>query len=331
MSTRISWTDETWNPIRARLKGSDRWGYHCERISPGCQHCYACTMNGRMLPSWGTGLDYTVPNREKVEIFLDEKELLKPLSWKKSRRVFPCSMTDLFAAFVPDEMIDRMFAVMALTPWHTYQVLTKRADRMAAYCSDLTFARMCDWINRSADGGLHRVGAYNLCSIAYKATKGTKYQGRSVPGPPLPHVWLGVSCEDQKRADERIPHLLRTPAAVRFLSCEPLLEGADILPYLRPICAQCGQRVDASACGPTHAAIWAMRGKTGNWIDWLITGAESGPGARPCQEEWIRSLRDQCVAAGTAFFYKQAIINGKKVETPELDGRRWTEFPEVQA
>lgn len=112
-NTKIEWADASWNPIRARVKepiakmrGGELigiiqpWGYHCERVSPGCKNCYAATMNGRMLPAWGTGLDYTVPNREKVEIFLDEKEMFKPMKWKKPRRIFVCSMTDLFAEFV---------------------------------------------------------------------------------------------------------------------------------------------------------------------------------------------------------------------------------------
>jgi protein gp37 len=129
-TSKIEWTGKTWNPIRARLKADTKWGYHCEKVSTGCRNCYAERMNGRMLPAWGTGLGYTVPNREKVEIYLDEAELLKPLKWRKPTRVFPCSMTDLFADFVPDEMIGRMAQIMDSTPRHTYQVLTKRSTRM---------------------------------------------------------------------------------------------------------------------------------------------------------------------------------------------------------
>jgi len=132
-NSKIEWCDSSWSPIRAKLKGSDRWGYHCERVSPGCKNCYASTMNGRMLPAWGTGLDYTVPNREKVEIFLDETELLKPLRWKKPRRIFVESMSDWCATFVTDEMRDRIMAVEALCPQHTFLFLTKRAKECAEY------------------------------------------------------------------------------------------------------------------------------------------------------------------------------------------------------
>lgn len=327
MSTRISWTNETWNPIRARLKESierpdpadDRltiltrpWGYHCERISPGCQHCYAERMNGRMLPHWGTGLDYTVLNRDKVEIFLDEEEMLKPLKWKKPRRVFPCSMTDMFAAFVPDEMIDRVFAVMALTPQHTYQVLTKRADRMEQYFAQI-HSRLPAPGRGVCTGGPPFCGCIAGSDRYHESETG--YCGTEWP---LANVWLGVSVEDQKRADERIPHLPRTPAAVRFLSCEPLLQGLDIRQYVQcPFCAEF-EGVAGKPC------------LCGKLIDWCITGCESGPSARPCEIDWIRSLRDQCVSAGTLFFLKQLMIDGKKVETPELDGRRWLEMPEVR-
>lgn len=143
VNSKIEWCDSSWSPIRARAKENmvirgrevpaGKMGYHCERISPGCAHCYAATMNGRMLPAWGTGLDFTVPNREKVSIFLDEQELLKPLGWKKPRRIFVESMSDWCATFVADEMRDRILAVAALCPQHTFLFLTKRADVAGKY------------------------------------------------------------------------------------------------------------------------------------------------------------------------------------------------------
>lgn len=298
--TSIEWTDATWNPIRAHLKEdfiiqtgrvipAGKWGYHCERISPGCKNCYAATMNGRTLPAWGTGLDYIVPNREKVEIFLDEEELLKPLKWKRPRSVFVCSMTDLFADFVPDEFIHKIWAVMSQSPDHVFQVLTKRPERMHHLVSDRDLDDQVDGAGEGF-GWCHANAAGRL---------------------PLPNVWLGVSVENQKYADERIPWLLQTPAAVRWISAEPLLGPVDL------------HRGGFSLISPVKSPT----GKQWPGLDWVVTGAESGHGARPCDESWIRSLKDQCAAAAVPFFYKQKVVNGKKIGTPELDGRKWTEMP----
>lgn len=209
--TAIQWTDATWNPVRAKYSTTDdvgqvlKTGWHCERVSPGCQHCYAERINEKRF---GTGLPYNRKSRDLVDIYLDEKALAQPLRWRRPRKVFVCSMTDLFGEWVPDEMIDRVFAVMALSPQHTFQLLTKRPARMRRYLSN--------------DDRM-----YVLRSMIEELTEGyTKCRW------PLPNVWLGVSVEDQQRADERIPELLATPAAVRFVSCEPLLGPVDIRPYL---------------------------------------------------------------------------------------------------
>jgi len=233
MKTKIEWTQggKTWNPIKARLKEdlkisrlvkvageienhkgrrvrpkveefriipAGKVGYHCERVSPGCKLCYAGKGNCRTLPAWGTGLDYTVPNRELVDIFLDEKVLAEPLGWKKPCYCFPCSMTDLFGEFVPDEFIDRMFAVMALTPHITYQVLTKRARRMREYFSHP-----------------HR---HAFIMLTAGKIAGERWKSQNVFPP----------------ADERIPELLWTPAALRFVSYEPALAEVDFTSYLYP-------------------------------------------------------------------------------------------------
>lgn len=313
-ATAISWTDATWTPVRARVKDdaaaiaeqkgyesliqiagemAGRVGPHCEKASPGCQNCYSETNNARCLPHNGTGLPFDRRSRNLVDIFLDEKILLQPLRWKKGRRIFVCSQTDLFGEFVPDELIDRAFAVMALCPQHTFQVLTKRAERMERWATERT--------------GSSRAIDVRIYKHVFRENGGPL--GNAFPGWPLPNVWMGASCEDQRRADERIPHLLRTPAAVRFLSCEPLLEEIDL---------------DSEEANGLHALGCDCAPK----IDWVIAGAESGLGARPCSEDWIRSLRDQCQAAGTAFFYKQWAVGGRKVDTPELDGVRWVEFPQ---
>ena len=282
-NSKIEWTDATWNPIRAMLPAAGVWGYHCERISPGCQNCYAERMNGRMLPAWGTGLDYTVPNRDKAEVFLDEKELRKPLSWRKPRRVFVESMSDLFGAWVPDEMIDRVFAEMGGARRHTFQVLTKRADRLLRYMQRFK-PDGNGWVTPGGVDGPE-------CHCPLDANRW-----------PLPNVWLGVSVEDQQRADERIPLLLQTPAAVRFLSVEPLLGPVDLPRWLKGQCPQCHGFDDYCA---DVALCETCGGLNRIGIDWVIVGGESGPGARPCNVRWVRSIVRQCRDAGVPCFVKQ--------------------------
>ena len=290
--TGIQWTDETLNPFRARYteigvtEEPVYTGWHCERVSPGCENCYAETFNFKRL---GTGLQYTRPNRDRVEHFLDEKMLAKPLHWRKPRRVFISSMTDVFGEWVPDEWLDRLFAVMALTPQHTYQILTKRPERMREY---MERGEHIGWSGIDASqriaGGL---------SLGYSLEPGKQNPNLQWP---LPNVWLGVSVEDQRRADLRVPDLLATPAAVRFLSCEPLLGplGFRWTPYAH------------QATGEDYRQYLERRGGVSEYealrqIDWIICGGESGSGARPMDLAWARGLRDQCQAAEVAFFYKQ--------------------------
>jgi protein gp37 len=271
----IEWTDATWNPIRARNLKTGKVGWHCEHATTGCEFCYAEGFNKRL----GTGLPFKPGHRNDIELFLDEGMLTQPLRWKKPRTIFVCSMTDLFADFVPDAWIERMLAVMDVTPQHTYQVLTKRAARMRQVIGD------------------PELPARLLIE-----------QGRW----PLPNVWLGVSAERQQEADERIPLLLQTPAAIRFISAEPLLGSINL------------DRIHEHGEFPEGAA-WAswescLNGKRFDmWagddedpmqpghpkLDWVIAGGESGPNARPMHPDWPRVLRDQCAAAGVAFFFKQ--------------------------
>ncbi len=330
--TKISWTNATWSPIRARVREDaraiaaargytsllpiiqpGRVGPHCEHVSPGCENCYSETNNGRCLPYNGTGLPFDRRARELVDICIDEKILRQPLRWRRPRKIFVCSQTDLFGEFVPDELIDRVFAVMALCP-HTFQVLTKRAGRMRDYCSsDATVGRLVQLIEALTHG-------IEGVSVTWS------YCDDQLAGIRFPNIWLGVSVEDQPTADERIPLLLQTPAAVRFVSAEPLLGPVDFSPYLS---------------GYPH-------------VDWVIPGGESGPGARSMHPDWVRSARDQCQTAGIPFFFKQwgeyctpdqlpertlekfeiqpededrLLRFGRKASGRLLDGVEWSQFP----
>jgi protein gp37 len=298
----IEWTDATWNPIRARNLKTGKVGWHCEHATTGCEFCYAEGFNKRL----GTGLPFKPGHRKGIEIFLCEETLLKPLRWNKPRMIFPGSMTDLFADFVRDEWLDKIFAQMMLTPHHTYQVLTKRAARMREYISN----------NIVRDCALRSNAAW-----------------------PLPNVWLGVSTERQPEADERIPQLLRTPAAVRFISYEPALGQLDIARWLQiawqcsscrrlyagkyqPRCPDCGQ---VGGWSGSHA-FNPPTGQTGSGLNQVISGGESGPKARPSNPQWFRDIRDQCASPGVAYFHKQ---NGEWVSVSEVKGKgRHFSFPD---
>lgn len=274
----ISWTDETWNPIRG-----------CSRVSEGCRHCYAEQVAARFS---GPGQPYEgLADRNRSgskwtgKVRLIDDALPLPLRWKKPRRIFVNSMSDLFHENLPDEAIDKIFAVMALAPQHTFQVLTKRPEWMRAY-----FA---------ADDRLRQINGAIWSTLGTPRGSKIDHGGHWRASLPLPNVWLGVSVEDQDAADQRIPLLLETPAAVRFLSCEPLLGALDIRQHLEPweqngvdMSRDVGSRVGC-ATGVTPA------------IDWVICGGQSGPGAQPMHPDWARSLRDQCQAAGVPFFFKQ--------------------------
>jgi protein gp37 len=217
-----------------------------------------------------------------------EDALLKPLRWKKPRRIFVNSMSDLFHPGVPDEWIDKVFAVMALTPHHTYQVLTKRPDRMRAYFANPnTWGRIFGLAETLKPSELYNGNVY---SAKYAVT------GKGF----LPNVWLGVSVEDQSAADARIPDLLATPAAVRFLSMEPLLRPVDLRPYLWASASLSGSEYPMMN-GPRRGEAIAPADR----LHWVIVGGESGPNARPMHPDWVRSIRDQCAEAGVPWFFKQ--------------------------
>jgi protein gp37 len=311
MPTTIEWAEETLNPIRARRKDNGKVGWHCVRISPGCGDgsgggCYAEKQNvqcGNNPGRNGTGLAYNVPSLSQVEIFLDEETLLKPLRWKTPRRIFWCSMTDWMGDFVPDEFRDKMLAVMALTPQHIHMTLTKRADRQLKYFTELRSEGDC--------AGEVRLIHDRPARFFPKEFKRLPLNNYATFKWPLPGLWLGVSVESPAYL-KRFDDLLQTPAAVRWGSLEPLLDNlGDLSPWLR---IDCTSRDD----------------QTGSGIDWLVAGSESGPRARKAQDDWFRNIRNQCVAAKVPFFLKQICEHGHKIPTPELDGVKWTQYPEAE-
>lgn len=345
--SKIEWTDATWNPIVG-----------CSIATPGCTNCYAMRQAHRieammyeLVHQGKAGAPHYLGTTKVVNgkpvwtgrlAMADDAALLAPLKRRKPTTYFVNSMGDLFHEDVPDAWIDRVFAVMALAPQHTFQVLTKRAARMRKYF---------EFVNT------HNV----LAGAAQELPSETRW--------PLPNVWLGVSAEDQRRADERIPHLLVTPAAVRFISAEPLLGPINLTKVAGTAClahdgACCGDRpwLDAlrgiQGCSRAGAYGYPERGQMPRGLDWIIVGGESGPGARPMHPDWARSLRDQCSAADVPFFFKQwgahfpifggdgaldssiydgPIIDGvgfakvgKKVAGRLLDGVEFNGMPEVR-
>ncbi len=271
--THIEWTDATWNPITG-----------CSVVSPGCTNCYAMKLAGTRLRDHPSRCGLTQDSKAgpvwNGQVRLNEQWLDQPLRWKKPRMVFVCAHGDLFHESVPDEWIDKVFAIMALSPQHTFQVLTKRPERMRDYVIK-NLSNGCG-LDRQLGGEMKSM----LDSHWPKLREIVKKHNlpRPVFALPLPNVWLGVSVEDQKRANERIPLLLDTPAAVRFISAEPLLGPITVFSMNGPIDIYRGMESP---------------------LDWVIVGGESGPGARPMHPGWARSLRDQCAEADVAFFFKQ--------------------------
>ncbi|GAA3417653.1 DUF5131 family protein [Streptosporangium vulgare] len=310
--TKIEWATHVWNPTTG-----------CDRVSAGCDNCYALTMAKRLK---GMGAEkYQRDGDPKTSgpgfgVSEHRGTLNEPFGWRKPRRVFVNSMSDLFHESVSESFIAQVFATMASTPQHTYMILTKRHARMRSL--------LRKWAPITGAPPWVHTGPW-----------------------PLPNVWLGVSVEDQRWADVRVPALLETPAAVRFLSCEPLLGPVDLRNLARG-----GALVDCLGGDVKSASDGVVYTGAPSVIDWVIVGGESGPGARPMHPAWARSLRDQCVTAGVAFHFKQwgayRWIAGsrwnaetacwedhgsipervsKKLSGRELDGRTWDEFPAAQS
>lgn len=388
--SKIEWTEKTWNPVVG-----------CSKVSAGCKSCYAIGMAWRLQHIGHSKVKYAGTVEKTAggqlnwtgKVNTSEADLLKPLQWKKPAMIFVNSESDLFHESIPFEFIDKVFAAMALCPQHTFQVLTKRPARMVEYFKsrneDMVEIRQAAEIMICVDPHLFHVteklkgearkqiGPIYITSTILPHLKETgwywdvtytdfgkegklEYEGEW----PLNNVWLGVSVEDQKAADERIPLLLQVPAAVRFLSCEPLLGPVDLKNIQGPV-NQYQVLEPITGCGDSNRPA----------IDWCIVGGESGKDARPMHPDWVRSLRNQCTKAGTAFFFKQwgmyvdvnnilpvpmedfarnlkngkwvgvnnkgAIVEhvngpnkailmakvGKKTSGRLLDGREWNEFP----
>ena len=267
MPSKIEWTEETWSPVTG-----------CSPVSEGCVNCFAASIAKRF---W--------KDRKFSEVKCHPGRLSQPMKWKKPRKIFVCSMSDLFHPEVPFSFIREIWNITAKCPQHTFMLLTKRPERM------LKFTK---WM-----------AGWDHISIAEWPR----------------NCWLGVTAENQEQADKRIPILLEIPAAVRFVSVEPMLGAVD----LRSL-----KSLELPGC-LTHDALLGrnihhdddMNWTDGERLDWVICGGESGPKARPMHPDWARSLRDQCVSAGVSYFLKQMHIDGKLVKMPELDGREWNETP----
>jgi protein gp37 len=290
-NSKIEWTDATWNIITG-----------CTLVDEGCRRCYAA----HMIATWPAVGNH--PSRKGLarknaageakftgEVRFNEGWLDQPLRWKKPRRIFVCAHGDLFHEAVPDEWIDRVFAIMALAPHHTFQVLTKRPERAREYLTEIAGTFRASW--EGMDG---RFGQLSATAAADNW--------------PLPNVWLGTSISDQASADLRIPHLLACPAAIRFVSAEPLL-GPVILDDM----CDGWKFYDALRGNWWHDSEPPVIERGKPKLDWVIVGGESGPGARvwPGFEDAARSLRDQCKAAGVAFFMKQ-MAGVRKASMPPI-------------
>ena len=344
VNSKIPYTDATWNPIRYIN------GWMCTKVSTGCLRCYAETFNGR----FGNKLPYSGPD-PAIGFRFDEQVLDKPLHWRKPRRIFVQSMGDLFHEAVPVEFVTRVFDIMCSWRWpnkaaerdgdesllvdpgHTYQVLTKRPERIRQWL---------DWVDQYWPGD----SPFNVCGDI----------GAVVPK----YIWLGTTCENQEMADKRIPELLKIPAAVRFVSVEPMLGPVDFIKWFADCeCDNCDwkgfqdndtpeggmkkiytddpawregwddpewvcPKCNSPGCGMSYSPIFNPYGDDPR-IDWLIIGCESGPKRRPCKLEWVKDLIEQCDAAKIPAFVKQLDLNGKvskdPAEWPEWARRR--EYP----
>jgi protein gp37 len=279
--TGIAWTQQTWNPIAG-----------CSLVSPGCTYCYAMRDAKRVMlagksPHYEGVVEEAANGRwvwtGRIGIAPDKK-FEEPLRRKTPTIYFVNSMSDLFHPGVPDEVINRVFAIMALTPQHIYQILTKRPERMRDYVVLLDEANGDGRIESICDAAVRITGSPCAANIVEQWLD----QGRK-------NLWLGTSCEDQRRANERIPALLDTPARIRFVSCEPLLGGIEFGGTLQGDWLRATYREKAGE--PSK--------KVAPTLDWVIVGGESGDRARPMHPEWARSIRDQCLEAKVPFFFKQ--------------------------
>lgn len=316
-NSKIAWTDATWSPIVG-----------CTKVSEGCRNCYAFSLHEKRHKAFQEGKLQNIPQYAQPfnKIQLLEDRLQQPLKWKRPRKIFVNSLSDLFHPDVPFEFIDKVFAVMGRSQHHIFQILTKRPERMLEYFQSDRYQRIL-------------FESYKLNIKVRPEMMGAgiddpKGWGNGKPAWGFSHVWLGVTAENQEQADKRIPILRQVPAAIRFLSIEPMLGPIDLLKFHYHEGDSLEMRLP---------------------FDLVICGGESGPNARPLHPDNVRSLRDQCVAAGVKFFFKQwgewtsvypqgrnlahveeiyrhgmtFYRTGTKHNGSLLDGREWKELPEV--
>ncbi len=316
--SKIEWTDKTWNVNSG-----------CTKVSQGCKNCYAEREWGRLSKNPNT----VYFERKFTDVMCHPERLEQPLQWKKPCKIFINSMSDLFHDDVPFEFIASVFAVMSVTTRHTYQILTKRPERMLEFFK---------WVEDGA-------GVFPDSRISEHLPSGIKWQpvsktsgGYDSCGPAYPYenVWIGVSVEDQKTADERIPILLDTPAAVRWISVEPLLGEIDLTNihykngYGCSPCEGCGSDIYFNALsgysyckGDCDHPVWSA-------LDWVVVGGETGKNARAMHPDWVRSIRDQCKSVGVYFLFKQwgsigedGIYRQKSKNGRLLDGQLHDDYP----
>jgi len=351
----IEWTDESWNPVIG-----------CRHVAEGCRNCYAETMSKRLAAMGQAQYAKVIDDAGKFngKAIPQPQQLDKPLRWRKPRRVFVNSMSDLFHEDLPFEYVAAVYGVMAACPQHTFQVLTKRPERMREFF---------EWAARedSIGGGIN---AFTTQALGHRAVEVRLSRGLTEedeeaaefsdhpcmqfifnpPELPLKNVWHGISAANQADADKYIPILLQVPSAVRFVSLEPLVGPVDVGPYLETAthsvmrCEECGYTGSGSlwheqnhgddrdiVC-PACSGIVSADDLPG--LDWVIVGGESGPGARPCDIEWIRSIVRQCKAARVPCFVKQLganVLNHDYVRGKNANPASWPEdirvreFPEV--
>ncbi len=317
--TAIEWTDKTWNPITG-----------CSKVSQGCKNCYA-EREWKRLSANPKQPDYF--GRKFTDVKFHPHRLVVPFQWKKPARVFVNSMSDMFHESLSWKSIGYVFAAMMLNPHHIFQILTKRPERMLQF---LLLPGIADRVT---------VQAQEICE-----TFAVSLPTQTIGQWPLPNVWKGVSVEDPETAAHRIPYLLETPAAVRWISAEPLLGPIDL--------AHLGRCDEVLSHWDVLRGAYFCDGRNEpaqtNRLDWVVIGGESGPKARPMQAEWAQSMRDQCQAAGVKYFFKQwgeflppdqdgamlpagqhlnssneLVRIGKKAAGRLLDGVEWSEYPEV--
>ena len=296
--TKIEWCDYSSNPIKYALPGQDRPINLCVPASAGCTNCYASAITKRF-----TGVTYKHQVMQSATAVLVEKEIQHMIRFKPNGpfkngsdrpKVFVGDMTDIFGDWVPFDLLDQLFAAFALRPDVDWLLLTKRPKRMAEYVNsgDLghrIYQQVTQWLDDGEQGILGN--QWDRChDLTSDSTTGLR--SFTAWGLPLPNVWLGTSIENQQTADKRIPHLLRCPAAVRFVSAEPLLGEIDLN-------MACGWKIAIGCCSDNHPSFGSLG------IHWLITGGESGHGARPCNIEHIRSLVEQCHTFDVPVFVKQ--------------------------